>query len=163
MVIRRRAFALFSAALLLIVSTASNLVAQGRPLSKDEEREAKAVTAALANAASGKPVTNDLALAWVRNDGLQAQEDKSVVAFALTLDPAKAPAGKVFMLWRVMPAGADPKDKKIVPLFENFSTARSKVRRRSLRVCSWPRPARSTCSWPCTNWSRARAAKRPSR
>ncbi len=122
MVIRRRAFTLFSAALLLIVSTASNLVAQGRPLSKDEEREAKAVTAALANAASGKPVTNDLALAWVRNDGLQAQEDKTVVAFAVTLDPAKAPAGKVFMLWRAMPAGADPKDKKIAPLFENFST-----------------------------------------
>ena len=122
MVIRRRALSLFSAALILIVSTASNLAAQGRPLSKDEEREAKVVTAALANAASGKPVTNDLALAWIRNDGLQAQEDKNVVAFALTLDPAKAPAGKVFMLWRVLPAGADPKDKKVAPLFENFST-----------------------------------------
>jgi hypothetical protein len=98
-------------------------MAQGRQLSKDEEREAKAVTGALATVASGKPATNDLALAWVRNDGLQAQDDKSVMAFALTLDPSKVPSGKVFMLWRVLPAGADPKDKKTVPVFENFGTA----------------------------------------
>ncbi len=121
MVIRRPGLALASAALLLLVSTASNVAAQGRPLTKDEEREAKAVTGALANAFQGKPVTNELGLSWVRHDGLQAQADKNIMAFALTLDPAKAPSGKVFMIWRVMPAGADPKDKKIVPVFENFS------------------------------------------
>jgi hypothetical protein len=121
MVIQRRAVATASAAFFLLVSV-SNLAAQGRPLSKDEEREAKAVTAALVNAAPGKPAANDLGLTWVRSDGLQAQDDKSVVAFAVTLDPSKAPAGKVFMLWRVLPAGADPKDKKVAPLFENFST-----------------------------------------
>ncbi len=121
MVNRRNGLALASAALLLLVSTASNVVAQGRPLSKDEEREAKAVTNALGNAFQGKPVTNDLGLSWVRHDGLQPQADKNIVAFALTLDPAKVPSGKVFMIWRVLPAGADPKDKKLVPVFENFS------------------------------------------
>ena len=122
MVIRRSGLALASAALLLLVSTASNVAAQGRPLTKDEEREAKAVTGALGNAFQGKPVTNELGLSWIRHDGLQAQADKNIVAFGVTLDPAKAPSGKVFMVWRVLPAGADPKDKKIVPIFENFST-----------------------------------------
>lgn len=122
MVLRRPGLAIASAALLLLVSTASNVAAQGRPLTKDEEREAKAVTSALGNAFQGKPVANDLALSWVRHDGLQPQADKNIVAFALTLDAAKAPSGKVFMIWRVMPAGADPKDKKVVPVFENFST-----------------------------------------
>lgn len=122
MVIRRPGLALASAALLFLVSTASNVAAQGRPLTKDEEREAKAVTSALGNAFQGKPVTNDLGLSWIRHDGLQPQADKNIIAFGLTLDPAKAPSGKVFMIWRVLPAGADPKDKKIVPVFENFST-----------------------------------------
>ena len=123
MVIRRRALALASAALLVLVSTASNLAAQGRPLTKDEEREAKAAQSELANAFAGKPVTNSLGLSIVRTDPLQAQTDKAIMAFGLTLDPSKAPSGKVFMIWRVMPAGADPKDKKVVPVFENFSTA----------------------------------------
>ena len=123
MVTRRRAFIiLVSAALLLLVSTVSNLAAQGRTLTKDEEREAKAVAGALASMAAGKPAVNDLALAWVRTDAVQAQEDKNVVAFAMTLDSSKVPSGKVFVLWRVLPAGADPKDKKVAPLFENFST-----------------------------------------
>ena len=68
MVIRRRVLALVSAAFLFLVSTASNLFAQGRPLTKDEERETKAVTSALADAFAGKPVTNDLGLALVRID-----------------------------------------------------------------------------------------------
>lgn len=122
MVLRHRACALASAALFLLVTSASSLSAQGRQLTKDEEREAKAAQGALANAQQGKPVTNDLGVTWVRNDALQAQDDKAVIAFALNMDASKAPAGKVFMLWRVMPAGADPKDKKVVPLFENFST-----------------------------------------
>lgn len=122
MVIRRPGLALASAALLLLVSTASNVAAQGRPLTKDEEREAKAVTTALGNAFQGKPVVNELALSWIRHDGLQAQADKNIVAFGLALDPSKAPSGKVFIIWRVLPAGADPKDKKVVPVFENFST-----------------------------------------
>jgi len=122
MVIRRPGLALASAAFLLLVSTASNVAAQGRPLTKDEEREAKAVTTALGNAFQGKPVVNELGLSWIRHDGLQAQADKNIVAFGLALDPSKAPSGKVFMIWRVLPAGADPKDKKVVPVFENFST-----------------------------------------
>jgi len=122
MVIRRPGLALASAALLLLVSTASTVAAQGRPLTKDEEREVKAVTSALGNAFQGKPVTNELGLSWIRHDGLQAQAGSNIVAFGLTIDPAKAPSGKVFMIWRVLPAGADPKDKKIVPIFENFST-----------------------------------------
>ncbi|HUR34762.1 MAG TPA: hypothetical protein VM032_13260 [Vicinamibacterales bacterium] len=123
MVIRRRTLALVSAAFLVLTSTASNLAAQGRPLTKDEEREAKAVTSELANAFAGKPVTNNLGLAVVRTDAVQSQEDKAIMAFAVTLDPAKAPSGKVFMIWRVLPAGADPKDKKVAPIFENFSNA----------------------------------------
>jgi len=122
MVIRRTALALASAAFLLLMSTASNVAAQGRPLTKDEEREAKAVQSALANAAQGKPVTNDLGLSWLRADPLQVQADKNIMAFAVSLDPAKAPSGKVFLIWRVFPSGFDPKDKKIVPIFESFST-----------------------------------------
>lgn len=122
MVIRRTALALASAAFLLLMSTASNVAAQGRPLTKDEEREAKAVQSALANAAQGKPVTNDLGLSWLRADPLQVQADKNIMAFALSLDPSKAPSGKVFMIWRVFPSGFDPKDKKLVPIFESFST-----------------------------------------
>lgn len=119
----RRTLALASTALLVLVSIAPNVAAQGRQLTKDEEREAKAISSALTNAFQGKPVTNDLGLTWVRSDALQAQADKSIIAFGLTVDAAKAPSGKVFMLWRVLPAGADPKDKKLAPIFENFSTA----------------------------------------
>jgi hypothetical protein len=118
----RRALSL-AAATVLFVASASNLSAQGRQLTKDEEREAKVVTNAMSNAVQGKPVTNDLGLAWVRADGMQAQDDKSIMAFGITVDPAKVPSQKVFFLWRVLPAGFDPKDKKLVPVFENFSTA----------------------------------------
>ncbi len=119
----RRRLALASAAAFMVVTTATHAAAQQRQLTKDEEREAKAISSALTNAFQGKPVTNDLGLAWVRNDALQAQADKSIIAFGLTLDPAKAPSKKVFLLWRVLPAGADPKDKKLAPIFENFSVA----------------------------------------
>ena len=120
MVIRRPALALASAALLLV--TASSVVAQeAKKLSKDEEREAKLISNALGNAVQGKPVTNDLAITWLRSDGLQAQGASNIVAFAVSIDPAKAPSGKVFLAWRVMPADADPK-KKVAPIYENFST-----------------------------------------
>jgi hypothetical protein len=90
----------------------SNVAAQGRPLTKDEEREAKAVTSALGNAFRGKPVTNDLGLSWIRHDGLQPgrQEHHRVRSHA---DPAKAPSGKVHDLAR--PSGRRrSEDKKIV-------------------------------------------------
>lgn len=120
MVIRRPALALASAALLLV--TASSVFAQeAKKLSKDEEREAKLISNALGNAVQGKPVTNDLAITWLRSDGLQAQGASNIVAFAVSIDPAKAPSGKVFLAWRVMPADADPK-KKVAPIYENFST-----------------------------------------
>ena len=70
MVIRRPALALASAALLLV--TASSVFAQeAKKLSKDEEREAKLISNALGNAVQGKPVTNDLAITWLRSDGLR--------------------------------------------------------------------------------------------
>ena len=120
MVIRRPALALASAALLLV--TASSVFAQeAKKLSKDEEREAKLISNALGNAVQGKPVTNDLGITWLRSDGLQAQGASNIVAFAVSVDPAKAPSGKVFLAWRVMPADADPK-KKVAPIYENFST-----------------------------------------
>lgn len=120
MVIRRPALALASAALLLV--TASSVFAQeAKKLSKDEEREAKLISNALGNAVQGKPVTNDLGITWLRADGLQAQGASNIVAFAVSIDPAKAPSGKVFLAWRVMPADADPK-KKVAPIYENFST-----------------------------------------
>jgi hypothetical protein len=122
MVIRRRVFALASAAFLLLLTTASSLFAQAPQLTKDEDREVKAIAGALANAQAGKPMTNDLGLTWVRNDGLQAQQDKNILAFLLKLDPAKVPSGKVALFWRVLPAGADPK-AKVAPVFENYSTA----------------------------------------
>lgn len=123
MVICRRALTLAAAATFLFVATASNLAAQARQLTKDEEREAKVVTSAMSNAVQGKPVTNDLGLTWVRTDAMQAQDDKAIMAFGVTVDPAKAPSKNIFILWRVLPAGFDPKDKKLAPVFENFSTA----------------------------------------
>ena len=120
---RRHTLTLASAAFFAFVSTASTAVAQQRPLTKDEEREAKAVTSALGDAFAGKAVGNDLGLKFVRTDALQAQADKSIMAFGLNVDPAKVPSGKVFLIWRAMPPGADPKDKKVQPIFENFSTA----------------------------------------
>jgi hypothetical protein len=45
------------------------------------------------------------------------------MAFLLKLDPAKVASGKVALMWRVLPEGADPKDKKTAPVFENYSTA----------------------------------------
>lgn len=119
----RRALTLAAAATFLFVATASNLAAQARQLTKDEEREAKVVTGAMSNAVQGKPVTNDLGLTWARADAMQAQDDKAIMAFGLTVDPAKVASKNLFILWRVLPAGFDPKDKKLAPVFENFSTA----------------------------------------
>jgi hypothetical protein len=121
MLTRRRALILASAALVLL-STGSSVFAQARQLTKDEDREVKAIAGAIANVMQGKAVGNDLGLTWVRLDAMQAQEDKSIMAYLLKLDPAKAPSGKVSLLWRVLPAGADPK-AKVAPVFENYSTA----------------------------------------
>ena len=123
MLIRRRAVACVSAALLLL-ATASTLAAQeAKKLSKDEEREVKLLSAALGNATSGKPAGgNDAGLTWLRQDGLQAQGASNIVAFGVTVDPSKVPSGKIFLAWRVMPADADPK-KKVAPIYENYSTA----------------------------------------
>lgn len=120
MVIRRRALALASAALLL-VSASSVFAQEAKKLSKDEEREAKLISGALGNAVAGKPVANDLGITFLRTDGLQAQGASNIVAFAVSVDPAKVPSGKLFMAWRVMAPDADPK-KKVPPVYENFGT-----------------------------------------
>lgn len=124
MVIWRRALALASAAFLLS-STALFAQAEPRKLSKDEEKEVKAITGAMANAVNGKPVSNDLGLTWVRSDALQAQAETNIVAFGITIDPAKAGSGNLLMAWRVLPVeeNADPKAKKkpAQPIFENLS------------------------------------------
>lgn len=124
MVIWRRALALASAAFLL-TSTAAFAQGEARKLSKDEEREVKAITAAMASAISGKPVSNDLGLTWVRFDALQAQADRNIVAFAVTVDPSKVSSGNLMLAWRVLAVdeNADPKDKKKAPqpIFENLS------------------------------------------
>ena len=83
MVIRRRAYALASMALLL---TASSLLAQAkeetRKLSNDEKKELQAISTMLGGA---QAPANDLSLEWVGNDLLKAQGNKEYVPFTITL------------------------------------------------------------------------------
>ncbi|MGE0448899.1 MAG: hypothetical protein AB7Q29_04880 [Vicinamibacterales bacterium] len=121
----RRALALASLAF-FASSTALWAQPEARKLTKDEEREVKAITAAMGAAVSGKPVSNDLGLTWVRADALQAQGDMNIVAFGVTVDPAKVGSGNLMLAWRVLPVdeNADPKAKKKAPepIFENLSS-----------------------------------------
>ena len=113
MVIRRRAYALASMALLL---TASSLLAQAkeetRKLSNDEKKELQAISTMLGGA---QAPANDLSLEWVGNDLLKAQGNKEYVPFTITLDPSKLTGKRVSLYWRVVskdePA-PDPKAKK---------------------------------------------------
>jgi len=113
MVIRRRAYALASLALLL---TASSLLAQPkeqtRKLSNDEKKELQAISTMLG---AGQPPANDLSLAWGGNDLLKAQGNKEYVPFTITLDPSKLTGKRVSLYWRVVSKDApapDPKAKK---------------------------------------------------
>ena len=128
MVIRRRAYALASVALLL---TASSLLAQAkeqtRKLSNDEKKELQAISTMLS---TGQAPANDLSLAWSGNDLLKAQGNKEYVPFTITLDPTKLTGKRVSLYWRVVSKDApapDPKakkDDKAAPqyAFENLHT-----------------------------------------
>lgn len=127
MVIRRPAFALAFAALLLASSALfAQPKEQARKLSNDERKELQAISAMLGGA---QAPANDLGLAWVGNDLLKAQGNKEYVPFTVTIDPARVSAGKVSLYWRVVAQDApapDPNAKKddraLQYAFENLHT-----------------------------------------
>jgi hypothetical protein len=112
MLIRRRALAFASAALLL---TSSALFAQVkepqqvRKLSTDEKKELQTISAMLA---SGPPAQNDLSMTFVGSDLLKAQGNKEYVPFTVALDGAMATSGKLSLYWRVVAKDAPPDPKK---------------------------------------------------
>jgi hypothetical protein len=75
-------------------------------------KEVQAILAIADDLAAGRPVPNDLALTWVRDDLFKAQDNKQYIPFIVSLDPGKlaTPAGPAAqngetleMYWRVVP------------------------------------------------------------
>ena len=101
--IRRRAVALASAALLV---ASSSLFAQPkeqiRKLSNDERKELTAISTMVTSMTAGQATPNDMSLTWLSHDLLKAQGNKQYVPFSVTVDPSKLTAGKVSLYWRVV-------------------------------------------------------------
>src|SRR5580765_572648 len=104
----------------LIVSV--SLLAQkkdDKQQSDEQKKEVQMLVKMVDDAAAGPAAPNDLGLAWVREDYLQAQGNKEYAPFVVTFDPTKATGGTVSFYWRVVsknaappPPPADDKDKK---------------------------------------------------
>ena len=129
--IRRRALALASAALLLVSSAvfAQGKEQQTRKLSNDEKKELTAISTMLSGMTAGQAAPNDLGLSWVGSDLLKAQGNKQYVPFSVTVDPSKLTSGKVSFYWRVVSKDApaidpgakkDDKNKQPTYAFENL-------------------------------------------
>jgi len=106
MVIRRRAFAAMSAAVLI---WSASLLAQNSPpqqqqrkLSDAEKKEIQLVLKMVDEVAAGQPAPNDLSLTWAREDLLKAQGNKQYLPFSVMIDPSKVNGGKVSVYWRVV-------------------------------------------------------------
>ena len=113
MVIRRRALALASLALLLSSSVLSaQPKEQTRKLNKDEQKDLTTISTMLG--ASQMPA-NDLGLAWLSSEMLKAQGNNEFIPFSVTVDSTKLSAKQVSLYWRVVSRDApapDPKAKK---------------------------------------------------
>jgi hypothetical protein len=127
MVIRRRAWPLAVAALLLASSSLwAQPKEQVRKLSNDERKELQSISTMLG---SGPAPANELALTWAGDDLLKAQGSKEYVPFTVTLDPAKLAGRRISLYWRVVSKDAPPPDPRAkkddkVPqyAFENLHT-----------------------------------------
>lgn len=97
----------------------ATLVAQGGDAGKGRggggmtEAQKRAViqpfTSAADDAATGRPVPNDLSLAWIHSDVLRmTEEGQTFVPFILTLDPAKVTGNTLSVYWRVVSKSSAP-------------------------------------------------------
>jgi hypothetical protein len=127
----RRSLALASAAALLSTALAAQQPAANRKLNDAEKKEIQTVIKIVDDVVAGKPASNDLALAWVREDLLKAQNNKEYVPFTVSIDTSKISGEKVAVYWRVMaksgeapaaqPAGKkDEKNAKSAYPYEDF-------------------------------------------
>jgi hypothetical protein len=115
---RRGAIALSLAAMLSVSATAF-AQKDKKKQDKAQKEEVQTVVKLVDGVSSGEQQpTNDLGLAWVRQDFLKAQGNKEYVPFIVTIDPSKAaPGSTLTYYWRVVQAGGaqttdEGKDKK---------------------------------------------------
>jgi hypothetical protein len=94
--------------------------ANSRKLSDAQKREIIASVKIVDDVIAGQAMTNDLSLAWMRQDVLKATDNKEYVPFVVSIDPTKLTTTAT-IYWRVVsknppsapvPAPADDKDKK---------------------------------------------------
>jgi hypothetical protein len=71
----------------------------------DQKKENPLLIKIADDVSAGRPVPNDLSLAWVNEDFMKGPQGKEFVPFTVTIDPAKAASGTVMVYWRVVPKG----------------------------------------------------------
>ena len=142
MVTRRGVFALICAvalgSLTLVAQKGGQQKPNSRKLSDAQKKDLQTMVKAVDDAAAGQQPADDLALAWVREDLLKAQDNKQYVPFSVKIDASKVAAGSLAMYWRVVdkatappPAASAKKDEKKEGgkrpdfAFEDFGTFQS--------------------------------------
>jgi hypothetical protein len=100
---QRGMFALF---LSIVLVSSIGLFAQNKDDKKRDDTQKKEIQNIVKlvddAAAAGQAATNDLSLAWLREDVLKAQGNKEYVPFTVSLDPSKLTGDKVAFYWRVV-------------------------------------------------------------
>jgi hypothetical protein len=105
---RRGVFALF---VLIVLASSIGLFAQNKDDKKRDDQQKKEIqniVKIVDDAAAGQPASNDLSLAWLREDVLKAQGNKEYVPFTVSIDPSKVSGGTVAFYWRVVSRSAAP-------------------------------------------------------
>jgi hypothetical protein len=113
MLISRSALAL---SVTLALASSGPLFAQGeRKLNDTEKKEIQAIVRMLDGPPAGHPASNDLGLAWVRNDLFKAQGNLQYSPFTVSIDPSKVSGKAISLYWRVVskaPPVEEDDDKK---------------------------------------------------
>src|SRR5688572_29151756 len=76
------------------------------------KKEGQAISKLADGALAAQVGTNDLNLAWAKEDFLKGPEGKEFVPFTVTLDPTKVPGGNLALYWRVVQPAAPPDPTK---------------------------------------------------
>jgi hypothetical protein len=120
--VNRRGMVALSTAAVLAFSVA--LIAQKKDDKKQsdaQKKEIQDVVRFVDSVAAGQPASNDLGLAWAREDFLKATGNKQYIPFTVTYDASKATGQTVSLYWRVVAKDApgtasvavpDPKNEK---------------------------------------------------
>jgi hypothetical protein len=91
------------------------------------KKEGQAISKLADGALAAQVGTNDLNLAWAKEDFLKGPEGKEFVPFTVTLDPTKVPGGNLALYWRVVTPAAPPDptkksdNKKVEPVWEGVT------------------------------------------